>query len=273
MTIIPILIRPQMGENIGATARAMANFGVTQLRLVAPRDGWPNPKAGDVAGKAIPILDDAELFETPRAAVEDCQFVLATSSRSRAVNMPAMDLREAMVELRTRAARGERCAVLFGPERTGLENEDIALADAVVSIPVADAYPSLNVAQAVVCTLYEWFVSNRTLSPRERLAQRSEAGEGISEGDVLHALTLPPEGGSLPLPQGEGRVADRAELFGFFDQFEAALEEVNFWRVPEKKAGMWRNIRAVLTRAQMNAQEVATWRGIIRTFHEKGRKR
>jgi TrmH family RNA methyltransferase len=234
MTIIPILIRPQMGENIGATARAMANFGVTQLRLVSPRDGWPNPKAGDVAGKAIPILDDAELFETPRAAVEDCQFVLATSSRSRAVNMPAMDLREAMVELRTRIARGERCAVMFGPERTGLEIEDVALADAVVSIPVADAYPSLNVSQAVVCVMYEWFVS----APRAAAEKTPD-------------------------------VATRDELFGFFDQFEAALDAVNFWRVPEKKAGMWRNIRAVLTRAQMNAQEVATWRGIVRSFHAK----
>jgi len=230
-SIIPILVRPQMGENIGATARAMANFGVKQLRLVAPRDGWPNPKAGDVAGKAIPILDDAELFETPRAAVEDCQFILATSSRERAVNMPAMNLREAMVELRTRVARGERCAVMFGPERTGLENEDVALADAVVSIPVADEYPSLNVSQAVVCVMYEWFIS----APRAATDKAQE-------------------------------VASREELFGFFDQFEAALEEVNFWRVPEKKEGMWRNIRAVLTRAQMNAQEVATWRGIIRAL-------
>ncbi len=230
-SIIPILVRPQMGENIGATARAMANFGVKQLRLVAPRDGWPNPKAGDVAGKAIPILDDAELFETPRAAVEDCQFILATSSRERAVNMPAMNLREAMLELRTRVARGERCAVMFGPERTGLENEDVALADAVVSIPVADEYPSLNVSQAVVCVMYEWFIS----APRAATDKAQE-------------------------------VASREELFGFFDQFEAALEEVNFWRVPEKKEGMWRNIRAVLTRAQMNAQEVATWRGIIRAL-------
>jgi tRNA/rRNA methyltransferase len=233
-TIIPILVRPQMGENIGATARAMANFGVGELRLVAPRDGWPNPKAGDVAGKAIPILDDAQLFATLREAVEDCHYIVATSARERAVNMPAMDLREAMVELRTRAARGERCAVLFGPERTGLENEDIALADAVVSIPVAPDYPSLNVGQAVVCTLYEWFVS----APRPAADKAQE-------------------------------VATRAELFGFFDQFEAALEEVNFWRVPEKKEGMWRNIRAVLTRAQMNSQEVATWRGIIRALRTK----
>jgi len=235
-SIIPILIRPQMGENIGAAARAMANFGVSHMRLAAPRDGWPNPKAGDVAGKAIPILDDAVVFNTAREAVEDCHYILATSSRERAVNMPAMDLRAAMVELHQRAAQGQRCAVMFGPERTGLENDDIALADAVVSIPVAPEYPSLNLGQAVVCTLYEWFISKPSSPPSAPAAEL---------------------------------LAPRAELFGMFDQFETALDDVNFWRVPEKKEGMWRNIRAVLTRAGMNAQEVATWRGILRALHPR----
>lgn len=221
-----------MGENIGATARAMANFGLRDMRLVAPRDGWPNPKAGDMAGKAIPILDDAEVFSAAKEAVADCQYVLATTARTRAVPMPAMDARAAIAELRARAATGARCAIMFGPERTGLENEDVALADAVVTIPVAGEYPSLNLAQAVVVIAYEYFLSDQS---RE---SRVEAEE----------------------------VAPRAELLGMFDQLEAALDAVNFWRVPEKKEGMWLNLRATLMRTGFNSQEIATWRGIFRAL-------
>lgn len=226
-----ILIRPQMGENIGSSARAMANFGLRDLRLVAPRDGWPNAKASDTAGKALDILDDAQLFATTREAVADCQFVLATTARSRAVNMPALYVRDAVAELRMRVARGERCAVLFGPERTGLENEDIACAHAVVTIPVAGEYTSLNLAQAVVVVASEWFQTQ-----------------------------TPP-----PLVVGE-EPAPQAELHAMFDQLEQVLETAKFWRTPEKKDSIWRNVRAVFTRAGMSAQEVATWRGIIRAF-------
>lgn len=226
-----LLIRPQMGENIGAAARAMANFGLGGLRLVAPRDGWPNPKAGDTAGKAMPILDDAALFATAAEAVADCQFVLATTARERAVNMPVYTPRAAMAELRARQAAGERTAILFGPERTGLENAEVALADAVVSIPVAPAYPSLNLGQAVVVLAYEWFQS--------AACTRRPAGEA-------------------PAP--------RAELLGLFDQLEQALDAVNFWRVPEKKETMWRNLRTSLVRAGFSSQDVATWRGLIRSL-------
>ena len=111
-----ILVRPQMGENIGAAARAMANFSVRELRLVAPRDGWPNPKASDMAGRALNIVDDAAVYESTRDAIADCQFVLATTSRARAMNLPVLDVREAMAELHARTARGETCAVLFGPD-------------------------------------------------------------------------------------------------------------------------------------------------------------
>lgn len=231
MELAIILVRPQMGENIGSTARAMANFGLRDLRLVAPRDGWPNPKASDTAGKALDLLDDATLFATAAEAVADCQYVLATTSRERAVNMPSYTTREAVAELRARAFAGEKVAVMFGPERTGLENEEVALADGVLSIPVAGEYPSLNLAQAVVVVAAEWFAHHA--APR--------------------AATLEP-------------AAPRAELQGFLDQFEAALDEVNFWRVPEKKDGMWRNIRAGLMRAQLSTPEVATWRGIIRAL-------
>lgn len=234
-----ILMRPQMGENIGAAARAMANFGLREMRLVAPRDGWPNPKASDTAGKALDIIDEAALFAEASASVADCQYVLATTSRARAVNMPVLEARAAMLELRARAARGEKCAVLFGAERTGLENEEVALADAVVTIPVSAQYPSLNLGQAVVVLAYEWLMA---------------AGDTAAFARNAAQLAAPAE------------PATRDELQGLFGQLEAALDATEFWRVPEKKEGMWRNIRAVLTRAGLTAQEVATWRGIVRAL-------
>lgn len=231
MSLSIILVRPQMGENIGATARAMANFGLRDLRLVAPRDGWPNPKAVDMAGRALDLLDDARVFETVEDAVADCQCVLAATARDRAVNMPSLHTREAVGQLRQRAFAGEKVAVMFGPERTGLENDEVALADGVLFIPVAGEYASLNLAQAVVVVAAEWFAT--TAQPKES--------------------TLEP-------------VAPRAQLQGLIDQLETELGAVNFWRVPEKKDGMMRNIRAVLTRAGMSAQEVATWRGIVKSL-------
>ena len=235
MSLSIILVRPQMGENIGAAARAMANFAVRDMRIVAPRDGWPNPKAFDMAGKADGIVTDAKIYSDTAASVADCQFVLATTSRARAMNLPVMDPREAMQQLRQRVANGEKVAVLFGPERTGLENEDVIVADAVVTIPVSEEYASLNIAQAVVVLCYEWLMAEHTT---------------VSAGEELQVA------------------APRAELEGLFGQLEAALEEVNFWRVPEKKEGMWRNIRAVLIRAGMTGQEIATWRGIVKTLKE-----
>ncbi len=234
-----ILMRPQMGENIGAAARGMANFGLRELRIVSPRDGWPNPRASDTAGKALDIIDDAVLFDEAAASVADCQYVLATTSRARAVNMPVLEARAAMIELRERSARGEKCAILFGAERTGLENEEVALADAVVTIPVAAEYPSLNLGQAVVVLAYEW------------LASGGEAAGFVRN----HGSEIPKQ---IP--------ATRDELHGLFGQLEAALDDTDFWRVPEKKDNMWRNIRAVLMRAGMSAHEVATWRGIVRAL-------
>lgn len=229
-----ILVRPQMGENIGAAARAMANFGLRELSLVAPRDGWPNPKASDMAGRALNIVDDATVSPTARAALAPYQFVLATTARARAMNLPVLDVRQAAQELAARTARGERCAVMFGPERTGLENEEVTLANAVVTVPVSAEYASLNLAQAVVVVAYEWMMAK--------------------VGDAPAAEVEP--------------VASRGELMGLFDQLETSLDDVNFWRVAEKKEAMWRNIRAVMTRAQMSAQEIATWRGIIRVLRE-----
>ena len=223
-----------MGENIGAAARAMANFGLSDLRLVAPRDGWPNPKASDTAGKALGIIDDATVHETVGAALADCQFVLATTARARAMNLPVIEMREAMEQLQQRGTRGEKCAVMFGPERTGLENEDMALVNAVVTIPVAPEYTSLNIGQAVVVCAYEWWMAGA--AERER---------------VEHTELV---------------TATRAQLDGLLGQLEAALDAENFWRVPEKKDVMWRNIRGTLVRAGLTEQEIATWRGMVKSL-------
>jgi tRNA/rRNA methyltransferase len=232
MTLSITLIRPQMGENIGSAARNMANFGLSDLRLVAPRDGWPNPKASDTAGRALDVIDNAKLFTTTAEAVADVQFVLATTARDRVMNLPVTTPREIMPELRAKIASGQKVSILFGPERTGLENEDVAVADAILTIPVSEHYSSLNIAQAVGVVAYEWF--------------QSAAGDGWQMV------------GEEPAP--------REELLGMFGQLETALDATNFWRVPEKKDIMWRNIRASLMRAGFSSYEVATWRGIIRAL-------
>lgn len=229
------LIRPQMGENIGSAARNMANFGLTDMRLVAPRDGWPNPKAIDTAGRALNVIDDAALFATTEDAVKDAHFVLATTARDRTMPKPVTTPREVMPELRKRLAEGQKVAVMFGPERTGLENEDLALADAILTIPVCEDYASLNIAQAVGVVAYEWWVS-----------AHDKPFEGAVEMPAL-----------------------REELQGLFGQLETALDGTNFWRVPEKKEIMWRNIRAGLMRAGFSSHEVATWRGIVKALSGK----
>lgn len=229
-----ILVRPQMGENIGASARAMANFGLSDMGIVNPRDGWPNVKAADTAGKALYVLDDARITQTLAEAVADCQFVLATTSRERAMNLPVMDAREAMAEVASRCASGQRCAVLFGAERTGLENEEIMVAQGVVTIPVSAQYASLNLSHAVSVLAYEWMMAQaNTPSPKEHAPAPHEALEGL------------------------------------FAQLEAELDASGFWSVAEKKPTMWRNIRASLLRAEFSEQEVATWRGIIRALVKK----
>lgn len=234
-----ILVRPQMGENIGAAARAMANFNLSNLRLVAPRDGWPNPKASDTAGHALTLIDDATIYPTAPEAVADCQFILATTARTRALNLPVLDVREAMQEAARVTKSGGKTGILFGPERTGLENEDTLLANAVVTIPVSERYPSLNIAQAVVVTCYEWH--------------------------MIHREDRPSIAPHLPLYA----TAPHSMLNGLFGQLEAALDAVNFWRVPEKKAMMWQNLRVSLLRAGFTEQEIATWRGVIRALTKR----
>ena len=151
-----VLVRPQMGENIGAAARAMRNFGLRDLRLVAPRDGWPNPKAAVMAAGASDVLDEAVVFDSLAAAIGDCTAAYATTARPRDMTKPVLDPEATLAETARRIAGGERVALVFGPERAGLENEDIARATAIVTVPVAPDFPSLNLAQCVLLMGYEW---------------------------------------------------------------------------------------------------------------------
>src|SRR6056297_3976862 len=151
-----VLVRPQMGENIGAAARAMLNFGLDRMALVAPRDGWPNQSAVAMASGAGRLLDDAVLVDRTVDAVADCSFVFATTARQRGMTKPVVTPERAMEIAREKIASGEKVAVLFGPERAGLENDDIALANAIISVPVNPEFPSLNLAQCVLLTGYEW---------------------------------------------------------------------------------------------------------------------
>ena len=171
-----VLVRPQMGENIGAAARAMANFGLSRMRVVGPRDGWPNPRAVAMASGAGRLLDTAMLSDDLAGAIGDCHLVLATTARPRGLVKDVLTPESAMTLARERIAGGERVAVLFGPERAGLENEDIAQANAIVSVPVDPAFPSLNLAQCVLLMAYEW--------------RRAGLG-GVSAGNAAEEATSP----------------------------------------------------------------------------------
>ncbi|MCE8459164.1 RNA methyltransferase, partial [Rhodovulum sulfidophilum] len=163
-----VLVRPQMGENIGAAARAMWNFGLDRMRLVAPRDGWPNPRAVALASGAGRLLDNAGIHATTAEAVADCDYVFATTARPRGLTKPVVTPEQAMTETRALLAEGRRVAVLFGPERAGLENDDIARANAIVNVPVNPDFASLNLGQCVLLSAYEWRRQTADILP-ERL--------------------------------------------------------------------------------------------------------
>lgn len=227
-----ILVDPQLGENIGMCARAMLNCGLTELRLVRPRDGWPNEAAVSAAAGADGILAEARLFETTAAAVADLQRVYATTARLRDMEKPLLTPREAAAELRGAEVAGEGAGVLFGPERAGLVNDDVALADGAISVPLNPAFASLNLAQSVLLIGYEWFQA----------------------GDVA----LPER-----LSRGGTEKASKAELVNFFGRLERALDETGFLVPVEKRPVMVRNIRNLFTRAELTAQEVQTLHGIL----------
>ena len=231
-----VLVRPQLGENIGKAARAMLNFGLTELRLVAPRDGWPNPGAGPAAAGADIVLERAEVFDTLAEAVADCAHVYATTVRKRGVTKPVVTPEEAAREIAT--AQG-RSAIAFGPERSGLETDDVALARKILTVPINPEFGSLNLAQAVILCAYEW-------SKHAKLEQPTVE-------DLLP-----------PAPQDE--------LEGLIAHLEAMLEPKGYF-LPEPRADATRRtLRGVLTKPGWNHLEVRTLRGVLSSLQRKPRR-
>ncbi|HSF96701.1 MAG TPA: RNA methyltransferase [Thermohalobaculum sp.] len=239
---VSILVEPQMGENIGAAARAMWNFGLRQMRIVNPRDGWPNPAAVAMASGAGGLLDEARVFATTAEAVADLHMVYATTARPREMAKNVMTPERAMAHARELVANGKRVGILYGRERTGLENDDVVRANAIVTVPVNPAFASLNLAQCVLLMSYEW---------------RRQHDETPAE--VLSA------GKSEPALSGE---VDR-----MLDHLEAELEAANFFWPAHKKPSMAANLRNLFRRAPLTDQDVRTLWGVVRALAEGPRRR
>ena len=233
-----ILDKPQLAENIGAAARVMANFGLEELRLVAPRDGWPQDRAWASASGADWPLTGARVFGTVAEAVADLNFVLAATARPRETTLPVITPRQAAGELRAEIAAGLKAGLLFGAERAGLETSDIALCHGIVTVPVDPRFHSLNLAQAVALNCYEWKVGEADAPP-----PRFREGPGPAEGSVM---------------------------LGLYEQLETELDDAGFFHPPEKRPSMIRNLRVALGRSRFTDQEARTFRGVI-TALTKGR--
>ena len=228
-----VLVRPQMGENIGAAARAMLNFGLEHMRIVAPRDGWPNPAAIAMASGAGRVLDAARLSPDLADAVGDCSFVFATTARDRDMTKPVYTPEAAMALAAGKIAAGERVAVLFGPERAGLENDDIARANAIISVPVNPEFPSLNLAQCVLLTGYEWMRQQTTATP------------------VVHAMA-------------GTDWADHSEIEHLAKHYEERMEEAGFFYPENKAASMKTNLRNMWSRLPLTRADVQILHGTLR---------
>ena len=228
-----VLVRPQMGENIGGAARAMWNFGLDRMRVVAPRDGWPSPKAAAMASGAGRLLDEARLFDDLPAALADCTHVFATTARMRGLTKPVMSPEAAMSEARRMIGEGGRVAVIFGPERAGLENEDVALANTLITVPVNPAYASLNLAQCVLLLSYEW----------------------MRQGGAVEGARVEMAG---------GKWAEQAEIEALARHYEDRMEEAGFFFPPEKAASMRLNLRNLWSRMPLTQADVRMLHGVLR---------
>ncbi len=228
-----ILVEPQLGENSGAAARAMLNCGLTELRLVRPRDGWPNDRALANASGANEVIEGAALFDSTEAAIADLTRVYATTARPRDMVKVVQTPRFAAAEMRAQLAGGERVGILFGPERTGLVNDDIALADALICVPLNPAFSSLNLGQAVLLVGYEWF----------------QSADDTPGSQLVTNATRP---------------AEKAELLNFFAHLERELDAAGFLRNIDKRPSMVRNIRCLFDRAALTEQEIQTLHGIVK---------
>ena len=229
---VVVLVESQLGENIGAAARAMANFGLARLRLVKPKQGWPNERAVVMAAGADRILENAVLYETLKDALADCTFVLALTARNHDQAKPVISAAQAAAEMGPRVAAGETVALVFGRERNGLENHEVGMADRIVTLPVNPAFASLNLAQAVVIVAYEWFKQTGAGSTRVEPSRRS-----------------PP--------------AAKQQIEAFFSDLERELEKVEFFRPPEKRGVMQVNLRNIFHRLDPSKQDMRTLHGVI----------
>jgi tRNA/rRNA methyltransferase len=225
-----ILVRPQLGQNIGKAARAMLNFGLTEMRLVAPRDGWPNPEAGPAASGADIVLETAAVFDTVEDAVADCSAIFASTVRRRDLVMPVIGPEDMADQI---AVSSTRSAILFGPERSGLETEDVAMANAIVTVPINPEFGSLNLAQAVILLAYEW-------SKRASLAQPT-------------AKDAEP-----PAPHGE--------LEGLIGQLNRELESKGYFHPPSRTQATKNTLRTILTKTGWSSREIKAIRGVIRAL-------
>lgn len=229
---VVVLVRPQLADNIGAVARCMANGGLFHLRLVAPRDGWPQERAWRMASGADRILEAVTVHETVADAVADLHRVFATCPRPRYIVKTVMTAREGAGEIRAAAARELRCGILFGPERTGLDNDDMAAADTLIKYPLNPAFDSLNLAQAVMVMAYEWWTAAEATPPRQLLTHTT-------------------------------RVATKAELERLLEHLVDQLDACGFLRNAPKRPGMVRNIRHLFQRGEITEQEVRTLHGVV----------
>jgi tRNA/rRNA methyltransferase len=237
MDPVIVLVRPQLGQNIGKAARAMLNFGLTEMRLVTPRDGWPNPDAGPSASGADVVLEQAKLFATVAEAIADCRHVFASTVRRRDLVMPVLGPEQMAEQIRASAGRS---AILFGAERSGLETEEVALANAIVTVPINPEFGSLNLAQAVILLAYEW-------SRRAGLSQ--------------------PPARELESP------APHAEVEGLIGQLDAELEQKGYFHPPSRTQSTRNTIRTIFTKTGWSSREVKAVRGIIRALVDPPRRR
>lgn len=239
-----ILVNPQLGENIGTAARAMANFALSEMHIVDPRDGWPSERAVKTASGADHIIEAARLHGTCEEAVAPFNRVYATTARPRGMTKQVMTPEQAAADMHERAGRGQRLAILFGRERWGLNNDEVALADVIITAPVDPQFASLNIAQAVLLVGYEWY---------KPVAKTLGMGTG-----ELPAL----DGPGLKV-RGDESLATKQELLGLFEHLEDELGKAGFFKSPAMKPVIVRNLRNMLQRTEFSQQEVRTFRGII----------
>lgn len=240
-----VLVSSQMGENIGAAARAMLNCGLTDLRLVDPRDGWPNVKAERAAVGAFELMPPVKIFAKTEEALADLTYVYATTARDRDMVKPIVTARRAGEEAREHIATGGKVGFMFGAERMGLLNDDVALANALVTVPLNPAFTSLNLAQAVLLIGYEWYQSGDATPPTQ-------------------------------LELNNGLPATKDQLYAFFEHFERELDACGFLRNEDARPTMVRNLRNMWARAQLTEQEVRTMHGVVKelaTIRQARKKR